>query len=182
MMGWCSVEKTRIIKKIVALCNCRIFSALISNDTCYPKIFLFLLLVMLHLYSPFIIISRSQQVKFLKFYPFYHFLEATSAYAAINFSFYIDSLYHLLHYFHSKHIFAMIKFAVKYSKNSLGGQIKGIARSYIYIHHIYISYIDIFVWISSGPTLYLEPKMNSMFITRCYYTFMINFQCQAWWR
>lgn len=140
MMGWCSVEKTRIIKKIVALCNCRIFSALISNDTCYPKIFLFLLLVMLHLYSPFIIISRSQQVKFLKFYPFYHFLEATSAYAAINFSFYIDSLYHLLHYFHSKHIFAMIKFAVKYSKNSLGSQIKGIARSYIYIHHIYIIY------------------------------------------
>ena len=34
----------------------------------------------------------------------------------------------------------MIKFAVKYSKNSLGGQIKGIARSYIYIHHIYIIY------------------------------------------
>ena len=32
----------------------------------------------------------------------------------------------------------MIKFAVKYSKNSLGSQIKGIARSYIYIHHIYI--------------------------------------------
>ena len=181
-MGWCSVEKTRIIKKIVALCNCRIFSALISNDTCYPKIFLFLLLVMLHLYSPFIIISRSQQVKFLKFYPFYHFLEATSAYAAINFSFYIDSLYHLLHYFHSKHIFAMIKFAVKYSKSSLGSQIKGIARSYIYIHHIYISYIDICVWISLGPTLYLEPKMNRMFITRCYDTFMINFQCQAWWR
>lgn len=169
-------------KDWVALCNCRIFSALISNDTCYPKIFLFLLLVILHLYSPFIIISRSQQVKFLKFYPFYHFLEATSAYAAINFSFYIASLYHLLHYFHSKHIFAMIKFAVKYSKNSLGSQIKGIARSYIYIHHLYISYIDICVWISLRPTLYLEPKMNSMFITRCYYTFMINFHCQAWWR